>query len=423
MWNRRRTGWIGVALGPHCLKAAQVEWSGRTLRLRAAAAWHAPETAPRTDANDPAGTHPAGAAVPAGAPVPTGPNDPDTCTWAGPQLRTLFEAVEGFRGNTIACAPPIRLTDLHTLAVPPGSVGERRAMIANQLSSILARQAASQRQFDYWDALRPASAPPEETDVNVASLPRAYVDELLIGLSEAGLRCEVLDARPFALARALRIVGGSYAHQPVAALEWDRSGTTFCVAVGGNPLFARELRNCGFEVLSNPVSAALGLAPEETFEVLSTYGLPNGRPGAGHQREVQEVVGEACEGALKQVSHELQKTLDYVRMQFAAIQPKRLCLLGDGAAVRNLPAALQQRLNLPVDIWRPAGWMDDRPGAGTLRGPDDDTPAQELAPVEQLAQAERLASAADDSAAACPGVSSPACLAAAIALSTLVRES
>ncbi len=84
----------------------------------------------------------------------------------------------------------------------------------------------------------------------------------------------MLDARPFVLARALRMLGGSYAHQPVAALEWDRSGTTFCVAVGGNPLFARELRNCGFERLAEPVAAALGLPAEETYEVLAAYGLP-----------------------------------------------------------------------------------------------------------------------------------------------------
>ncbi len=388
MWNKRRTGFIGVALGPRCLKAAQVEWSSRGLRLLASAVWHEPESA-----------RPNGAAAATAATRP------------GPQLRTLLEAVEGFRGSTIACAPPIGLTDLHAMAAPPGSVSERRAMIANQLGTILARQSSSPRQFDYWDALRPASAPPEQTDVNVVSLPRPYVDELLAGLDEARLRCEVLDGRPFVLARALRMVGGSYAHQPVAALEWDHSGTTFCVAVGGNPLFARELRNCGFERLTKPVAAALGLSEEETGRVLASYGLPDGEPVEDHQREVQEVVGEACAGALGETVREIQKTLDYVRMQFAAIQPQRLCLLGDAAAVANLPELLQHRLNLPVDIWRPAGWVDGQQTESVARGTED------------LAQAAHVAREDCAPGEGSPPAPRPACLAAAISLSALARES
>ncbi len=86
---------------------------------------------------------------------------------------------------------------------------------------------------------------------------------------------------------------------------------------------------------------------------------------------MQEVVAEACAGALGETVRELQKTLDYVRMQFAAIQPQRVCLLGDAAAVANLPEVLQGRLNLPVDIWRPAGWEHERQPQTAARGAED----------------------------------------------------
>lgn len=388
MWGKRRRGLIGVAFGPRCLKAAQVESSGRTLRLLGSAAWHAP-----------ADDQPAEA--------PGAPPDPRPAQ----QLGSLLEAVDGFRGTTLACAAPIGLTDLHTLAVPPGSVSERRAMIANQLRTILARQSAAPTEFDYWDALRGASAAAEETHVNVVSLPRAYVDELLADLAEAKFRCAVLDARPFVLARALRMMDGNYAHQPVAALEWDRSGTTFCVAEGGNPLFARELRNCGFELLLNPLAAALGLSAEETYSVLAAYGLPGDGLADDDRREVQEVAGEACAAALGEIVGELRKTLDYVRMQFAAIQPQRLCLMGEAAAVANLPELLQGRLNLPVDIWRPAGWELAHQADSFARQAADMVPAANVAP-------------GDGHPREGPPAELPlACLAAAISLSALAWES
>jgi len=383
-----------VAFGPRSLKAAQVERSAHGLRLRAWAVWHEPESEPPGET---AGATPAA--------------HPADCAWAGPQIATLLEAVEEFCGSTTACAPPIGLTDLHTLAAPPGTVSERRAMIASQLASVLPRESSLNRQFDYWDALRPTSAPGDQAEVNVVSVPRAYVDELLGGLERAGLCCEVLDARPFVLARALRMAGGSYAHQPVAALEWDRSGTTFCVASGGIPLFTRQLRNCGFERMLAPLAAGLGLSGQEAFEILAAYGLCEGESAEGHRHEVQEAIDELCGQTLEETAEELTKSLEFVRMQFAAVQPQRLCLLGDAAAVANLPRVLEQRLGLPVDVWRPADWLPAEPAGGRIGSQPDAKPAVGAASAE----------AGDETP---PQLDRrPACLAAAITLSALAWES
>jgi len=329
MFRPCRKGWIGVDLGPRTLALAQAERAASGVRIAASAVVRDPDAS-------------------AGAPDA----GPGQSPWDAHDVRAALSLHPGFSGRRVACVLPMQATDLSVLTLPPGKDAERRAMIAQELSSAFAGD-RQQREFDFWEpAAAAATADGAAKDnVNVLSVSRRVAQRAVRSLSDAGLRCDVMDGLPFALARAVDL---AYPEPgpPVAAVDWGYGSGTFCVVSGGRPQFTRHLRTCAFGPVVDCVRQALGLSEDEATRVLADYGLtgPGGRDPM--HREIQAAIREVTVPPLNELAEELNRTISFVRMRYAAIVPQRVCLFGEGATVRNVAAHVSERIGLPVEVWR-----------------------------------------------------------------------
>ena len=106
---KRRNGLIGVDLGAQCVKLAQVE--------RRRGAWRLVDAV----------------CVPRRQPWPS-QLDRQQPLQSLEEVRAAVQ-IGRFRGAAAACLLPRQLTDVRTMALPPGADSERRAMIEGELTS------------------------------------------------------------------------------------------------------------------------------------------------------------------------------------------------------------------------------------------------------------------------------------------------
>ncbi|MGH7136843.1 MAG: pilus assembly protein PilM, partial [Pirellulales bacterium] len=322
MIARRKHGWIGIDFGTKVVKVAQLERAGEALRWRRA-------VIPRSPA--------AGGLA---------------CT--GQELRQALEAHGGFQGRVAACTLPMSATELRAIAVPPGSEAERRAMIAQELEA--AAVVNEPREFDFWQA--GASNGAEQDGVQVLSVATAKVSELTDSLAVAGLECAVLDCVPCTLARAVALSSAHPVEGPLAAIDWGHDNATLSIVEGGRAQFTRPLRDCGAGGLFQEVCRTLGLDETEAIELLTRFGLPAAAEAPLEEQEIREVVVDIVGAHVQRMVDELTRTFAFFRLQRQSLLPRRACLFGAGATVKNVAAFVAAKLETPCEVWRLAAADD-----------------------------------------------------------------
>jgi Tfp pilus assembly PilM family ATPase len=324
-----RKGWIGVDLGTHAVKLAQVERVSGEVRLREAL------IIKRT--------------------MPSQGRLIDADSFVSvDELSAGLSLGRHFSGRRAACSPSMRLCQLRMLDIPHGNERERRAAIARELDS-LEPGLLSQSEFDYWDAQRPAhTATSAGQSVGVMTITSRCAWRIAGDVSQVGLWCTALDGIPLALARAAWMAR-SHTEPPMAALlDLGANSTTFCVAYEGQPLYVRSLLRCGQSRIVDALAPSLGISPEEVQLVLRTHGVPSPRGGSGAAIALQEVVAQAACGPLAALVDELNRTLEYLRTHRSELAPNHILLFGGGATIRNLPELLAHKTGITARVWRPA---------------------------------------------------------------------
>lgn len=316
---RGKHGWIGIDFGTKVAKIAQLVRAGDRLR------WHR-AIVPHT-------------------------LDDEGRAYPGEELLHALEVEGGFRGRVVACTLPMSATELRTVSVPPGSVQERRAMIAQELED--AAPTEEPREFDFWQT---SSSGNEQDGVQVMAVASEKIAQLTASVSAAGLECAVLDGLPCALARAVGMTPAGIIEGPVAAIDWGYANATLTIVERGCAQFTRPLRECGAGALFAEVSQTLGLDEADAVELLTRFGLPGtahtAAEGADAEGdEIREVVADIVGIHVQRMVDELTRTFAFFRLQRQVLLPRRAWLFGAGATVKNAASFLAARLELACDIW------------------------------------------------------------------------
>lgn len=329
---RSRTGWIGIDIGTQNVKLAQLELVDGVKRLADAVVLPCPDGTQLTAES-----------------LRTG--------WLAGLLRGVLPR---FRGRTAACGVSMSVTDFRSLNIPPGTLAERRDMIAQELSE--SGLAAETLEFDFWDSV----GKDHSSAVNVLAMSEALAAQLAEAMQNARLNCPVLDGGPFTLARAVNLMRAHVAvGQTCAVLDWGHRVAHLAVIVNGQPAFSRILKDCEVGPLVQLVSKGVGLSLVDTHELLSTYGIPDPNLPRSAHNEIQELVADIAADTFEQLNAELEKTLQYLDNHRVELIPSELILLGGGATIRHAEAKLATDLRLPVTRWQ----LPLRPTVGaTLEG-------------------------------------------------------
>lgn len=306
-----RTGLIGVDLGAHSVKLAQIERRGGVWRLIDAV------TVPRREA----------------WPSQLGPH---TALSSVEEIRTAVE-IGRFRGAAAACLAPRQVTEVRTLQVPPGTAIEQRQMLSGEVQAW--DEARGRAEFDFLPA--PVGAGSRNA-VLVASLSEAWSSQIQRDMRAAGLRCRLIDAAPAAACRAAAALHTTPQEAvpqdatPLAVLDWGFHEVSLSVCVGGAPAFHRSLPGCGLAEVRERIRR---FRPD--VELTEALG-----PTAPHP---SLLVKDASSAVLRRLRTQVERTLEYLGSRRRRLVPDRCLVCGGGAAAPVLAHDLDSALPLKVD--------------------------------------------------------------------------
>jgi len=246
----QQLGWIGVDVGTSAIKLAQIERAGDHWRLACSLI-----VSTGDDPNS--------------APLSAGDGSLASLLSAG-----LQESI-GFKGRRAALVLPPSAMELRTLQLPSGTEDELRTMIDQELS-LAVGDSVDDRMFDFWDiGLRRNSEKESMRDLAVLSVSSRTTQHAADELLAAGLKCQVFDGGPFALARAVAMDSANDGGGPVVAVDWGFTSVTFVVVVDGKPSFVRNFRDCGVGRIVKSLCNEFNLTVLECGQLLGRYGIPS----------------------------------------------------------------------------------------------------------------------------------------------------
>ena len=326
IWSRTR-GWIGVDVGTHTVKLAQLEKRAGTVRLvdalvvRRSQAWQVGDAGSR----------------------------------AGPwesirEIRAGLALSKKFRGRDAAVSLPMAVCDVRECQVPTdSSEGPRWETVAQELKAAWGNT-FDQRELEFWNADLPVGQPKSKETLFAFSIPGSWSTRVVKDMTQSGLDGLVLDGLPLALARAVQL-GGDLAGGSVLAVEWGCPRASLCGVFAGHPYYVRCLRGGGFDDVIQSLRVAMSLTTEEAEKLLTEHGLADCglHPRSKMQAVIEDVITEPLEGFV----HELKRTLAFLRQHRRGISHQKMILLGGGACLRNVAPFLTDKLVLPVEVWQP----------------------------------------------------------------------
>jgi Tfp pilus assembly PilM family ATPase len=325
----KRLGWVGVDVGTHAVKLAQVVRTPLGVRLHRAAVIQ------RTSA--------------------LRGDDALACDQPCSSQSEIRAALlcGGFSGRNAICTPPMNVCQLRGMNVPPGTEQERRTMIANELTEEWAERGGGM-EFDFWELESvKADRNTDVFNVQVLATSRPWALQLARDCRQAGLNCWALDGAPLAMARAVGLVGGLSGGRRVLAVDWGFSNTTMCVVGDDRPLYSRRIHNCAFGQALESITEALGVTLDEAQHLVDTQGLMvRDAVEPGGDVPTQAAITNAAKDTIEELVRQINRTLHFMDTQRRYLHPSAIWLLGGGASLVNIAPYLAQCLPLPVQLWQ-----------------------------------------------------------------------
>ena len=263
MWGfHRNLGWIGVDVGTHTVKLAQVVREGAAVRLHRAAVIQRPASWSGDDK--------------------LSLEQPIT---SQPEISAALEC-GGFSGRNAICALPMNVCQLRSLNIPPGSDEERRTIITDELAEEWA-ELKNPMEFDFWE-MEAARGDKEAFNVSVLAASRLWIGQVWNDCRRAGMDCWAIDGLPLMMARAVGLIGGLGSGQRALAVDWGYSNTTLCIVGDNRPLYSRRIHDCAFGGVLEAVMETFDVTLDEAQHLAETEGLAAAREwkdrANGHHR-------------------------------------------------------------------------------------------------------------------------------------------
>lgn len=191
---------------------------------------------------------------------------------------------------------------------------------------------------------------PENLDILVIAAQNEYILNYINSISQAGLKCGVLDVNSLALANIFELNYGKTS-EPIALFNFGSNITNFLVLFQGEVIFSRDIPVGGFH-FTNEISKNMGI----TFDEAETLKISQ----SGDQ-EAPEETRTFMNIALDYVTEEIRNSIDFYTATAQGHLITKAYFTGGASLTAGLIDHLVDVLKLPFEPFNPL--MNLKPGA------------------------------------------------------------
>ncbi len=199
-----------------------------------------------------------------------------------------------------------------------------------------------------WEILK---TPGIETEVVLVAIKSDSLNDLNEVVAETGLGTRLVDAAPTALYNALRY---NYPDLSESTLLLDVGAkTSNLIYAEGDKFFTRSVP-VGGASLTSAIAKEYNVSFAEAENTKLTAGLVV--LGGGHASQLDEAtanLGTVIRNGLTRLTAEVARTTQLFRSQHGGAAPKKVLLAGGGANLPYMKEFLEEKLNIPVEIFNP----------------------------------------------------------------------
>lgn len=328
-----KKGWIGVDLGTASVKLSQLERQGSQYRI--ATRWMLRSSQPSETA----------VLVPGDVKTSVDEGLPNV-------LSELSRFKRLFTGHRCASVVSMSSVELRSFEIPAGSPAEQSRMVGEELAADLAVE-PDQLAFDCWDTTSASIIEAGMARMSAVAMPKQMATKLADCLLGSGLACQILDAMPCALARAVALAAPMATEQDASvAIDLGNTLPLVVLVKHGRPVFVRTLRSLGMQTITQPLRANLQITSEECEQLLSHYGVAlSGQSTSAIAQKTMAIISDPLQNLLT----EIKRTVEYIGQQFRSFNVQQVYLFGGGALIKNMPEQISQRLKIRAIPWTLGG--------------------------------------------------------------------
>jgi type IV pilus assembly protein PilM len=319
---------IGVDIGRHTIKAAQLQVAGGQCRVYALLLL--PRSGPEQE---------------------IGPAD------ALALRKTLSR--QGFSGSRIAIAAPEKTLLRATLEVPAKVAGDSAEQIVRMELSRLHNVAPDSFEMAYWE-LKAATNPRPLTPTLAVGCPHEAANALLDVFEEAKFHVAALDVRSAAVTRACRPLLLPVP-QITAIVDLGWRSTSVLFVCGPSLIYERSVQGAPIGELTARLTEAFAIPSASAYQIVGTVGPGTDEPAGQLDGESLEAIRKHMRAHFDKLLDELKVPLSYANHQFGGEGVRRLLLLGGGAAIPGLAPYFEARLGAEVKRAAPSDLVESSP--------------------------------------------------------------
>lgn len=199
-----------------------------------------------------------------------------------------------------------------------------------------------------WEKLQTGGI---DNEVVLVAIKADSLNDLNSVVAETGLGTRLVDCAPIALYNAFRY---NYPAIEESVLLIDVGAKTSNLIYADGPKFFTRSVSIGGSVLTSAIAKEYNISFAEAENTKLTSGLVTlGGGHAGQLDEASAALGTIIRNSLTRLTAEIQRTNTLFRSQHGGAAPQKVLLAGGTANLPYLREFLEEKLNLPVEIFNP----------------------------------------------------------------------
>lgn len=344
IWLSGSQGWVGMDVGCHEIRLAQIEEIGGQMTLNQSWSFVYPSTINKTRLN--ATIHGNSIVDERFAWLPT---EHLTEHGLGSVQNGLRQLHRIFAGHLCAVTLNDGLMAYREVELPRGSEDEMRAMAQSEVLLDTSIE-ESELLTECWELVNANNGIRANAVLGTASLSSIVSNRIATSLLDADWECRVLDSVPCSLARSVTLLPDYDPNESVLSVDIGYAQTVILLSVAGQPGMMRCLRNVGLRSLIETVAEAFQITMADAL-LLLMHGESKEDSSSDTTENGEQPLDAFLTPFVANLYNEIDRTNYYIERSDGALFPNRIVLSGAALESRSISRALLNDHEGSLQCW------------------------------------------------------------------------